>query len=216
VTSCPKEIVAAGYDACSASYTAVRVSDPSPALTRLLEVLSPRARVLDIGCGAGVPVTTTLAQTADVVGVDISPVQIKEARRNVPNGSFLVGDIMSQTFEPSSFDAIVSFYALFHLPRDEHRPLLDRIAIWLRPGGHLLLTVADADHPGYTEPDFFGATMYWSHFEAGWYASVLRELGFVVFTEDVLGHGYRQVRSLPAERHPVVFAKSPGKRSSKP
>jgi SAM-dependent methyltransferase len=207
VTLEPKEIVRLGYDTCGPRYNEARLRDPSPELQRLIDVLRPGARVLDIGCGGGRPVTEALASRADVTGVDLSPIQIEQARRSVPRARFLVGDIMEQTFEPDSFDAVVSFYALFHLPREEHRPLLERIARWLRPGGHVLLTVGRTSRPGYTEPDFFGVRMYWSHFQAPWYAEALRELGFELLELGVQDHGYRDVPGLPAERHPIVFAR---------
>jgi len=154
-----------------------------------------------------VPVTSALAQHASVVGVDISEVQVEQARSRVPKATILHGDIMTQSFEPSSFDGVVSLYTLFHLPREEHRPLLERVARWLSPGGHLLATVANSDHPGYTEDDFFGATMYWSHFESKWYEDVLRDLEFSILHRGVKGHGYRSVPGLPAERHPLIFAR---------
>ncbi len=163
----PKHIVASGYDTCGRRYSAARAQDPSPEIEQLLGTLSPHATVLDIGCGAGVPVVSALSRSCKVVGVDISSVQIEQARLNVPQATFMLGDIMAMEFAPRTFDAVVSFYTLFHLPREEHGLLLERIALWLRPGGHLLFTVANSSHPGYTEPDFFGATMYWSHFERG-------------------------------------------------
>lgn len=203
----PKQIVVAGYDECSTRYSAARAEDTSPALARLLEVLPAGAAVLDIGCGAGVPVTAALARVAAVIGVDISRAQLEQARRNVPQARLVLDDIMITEFAPSSFDAVVAFYALFHLPREDHRPLLERVARWLRPGGHLLATVTSSSHPGYTTPDFFGVTMYWSHFEAAWYASALREIGFVVLAEGVSDHGYREVADLPPERHPWILAR---------
>ena len=202
-----KQVVLSGYELCGPRYSAARAADPSPELQRLIDVLEPGASVLDVGCGAGVPVTAALDRIADVVGVDLSPVQIEQARRNVPAARFLVGDVMEQDFERASFDAVVAFYALFHLPREEQRLLLERVASWLRPGGHLLATVANSSHPGYTESDFFGVTMYWSHFEAAWYPETLRELGFEILAEGRLGHGYRDVPGLPPERHPIVFAR---------
>ena len=207
VTVDPKEIVASGYDACGARYSAARAHDSSPEIERFLDAVPQEARVLDIGCGAGIPVTSALAQVYKVVGVDSSAAQIAQARLNVPRAEFMLGDIMTADFSPRTFDAVVSFYTLFHLPREEHRPLLERIALWLRPGGHLLITVANSDKAGYTEPDFFGVTMYWSHFERSWYSSVLRELGFGILDEGVLGHGYRGVPGLLPERHPFVFAR---------
>lgn len=130
------------------------------------------------------------------------------------NASFIVGDIMSQAFPAASFDAVVAYYALFHLPREEHRPLLELIARWLRPGGLLLATLAEADHRGYTESDFFGVTMYWSHFEPGWYAAVLGELGFEILERRVLGHGYGDGTRFPPEHHPLVLARGQGARPS--
>ena len=206
VTGDPREIVRSGYDASGPTFNAQRERDPSPELARLIELLPKRARVLDVGCGGGLPVTAALARHAEVVGVDISPVQIEQARRQVPNAAFIVADIAEQVFESSTFDAVVAFYALFHIPREEHRPLLERIAAWLRPGGYLLATYGRGSHPGYTEPDFFGAPMYWSHFESDWYTEVLRELGFDILAEGVLGHGYRDA-STPPERHPIVLAR---------
>jgi cyclopropane fatty-acyl-phospholipid synthase-like methyltransferase len=203
----PKQIVAAGYDEGGFRYSAARAEATSPALASLLEVLPAGATVLDIGCGAGVPVTAALARVADVVGVDISPVQLEQARRNVPQARFILGDIMATEFSPQSFDAVVAFYALFHVPREEHRALLERISTWLRPAGHFLATLAGTSHPGYTEPDFFGATMYWSYFAADWYLDVLRALGFDVLAAGVVGHGYRPAPGLPPEQHPYVFAR---------
>jgi SAM-dependent methyltransferase len=207
MTENPKQIVARGYDMCGRAYNQARAHDPSPELALLINVLPTRARVLDIGCGGGVPVTSTLVNHASIVGVDISAFQVEQARQRVPKATIIHGDIMAQSFEPSSFDGVVSFYTLFHLPREQHRSLLGRIARWLSPGGHLLATVANSAHPGYTEDDFFGATMYWSHFQSEWYETALRDLGFCIIHRGAVGHGYRGIPGLPAERHPVIFAR---------
>ncbi len=209
VTGDPKAIVTSGYDACGPAFNAQRDRDPPSELAWLIDRLPARARVLDLGCGGGLPVTLALSQHADVVGVDISAVQIEQARKAVPNATFVVGDMLSQQFEAGSFDSVVAFYALFHLPREEHRPLLERVATWLRPGGTLLVTVAGQSHAGYTEPDFFGAPMYWSHFDAEWYSALLRDLGFELLASGVLGHGGRDAQDRPQEHHPLLFAQRP-------
>jgi len=201
-----KSIVIAGYDRCAQAYAAARATDPSPELALLLERLPQSARVLDVGCGAGVPVTAALAQVSTVVGVDISRTQIALARDNVPTAELIHGDIMAQQFDDASFDAAAAFYAIFHLPREEQLALLRRLHRWIRPGGHLLATLPCSDHAGYTEPDFFGVTMYWSHYATTWYSDRLQELGFAVLHLSVAGHGYRGIAALPPERHPVVLA----------
>jgi SAM-dependent methyltransferase len=213
VTGDPRQIVSAGYDACAPSYNAQREPDAGPELKRLIDLLEADARILDIGCGGGVPVTLALSRRGSVVGIDISAVQVEQARRQVPNATFVHGDISSQAFEASSFDAIVAYYALFHIPREEQGPLLERIASWLRPSGYLLATLATSSHPGYTEANFFGTTMYWSHFERDWYTDALRDLGFEILASETRGHGYRDEPGRPAESHPVVLARLSTERS---
>lgn len=204
-----KQIVASGYDCCARAYASARAGDPGPELASLAGKLPLSARILDIGCGAGLPVTTALARMGTVVGVDISAIQIELARENVPAAHLIHGDIMIQQFDADSFDAVVVFYALFHLPRAEQGELLSRISRWLRPGGCLLATLARTDHPGYVEADFFGATMYWSHYETGWYADLLAKLGFEIQHLGVWGHGYRDDTAQRPERHPFVLAQRP-------
>ena len=54
--------------------------------TRSIEWLAPREgeTILDLGCGAGVPVTKQLAKRFAVTGVDISEAQLRIARDRVP------------------------------------------------------------------------------------------------------------------------------------
>jgi ubiquinone/menaquinone biosynthesis C-methylase UbiE len=51
-----------------------------------------------------------------VTGVDLSAVQIERARQHVPTARFVRADATEVRFRPSSLDAIVSFYALIHMP----------------------------------------------------------------------------------------------------
>ena len=198
----PKKIVRRGYDECGPRYLDERGNGPPDVLRRLIKLLPENASVLDVGCGAGHPVSTTLAAHAIVTGVDISEAQAQAARAVLPDTATVIqGDITALEFPPESFDAIVSFYTLFHVPREEHHGLLRNIARWLRPGGHTLLTTARTNHPGYTE-DFLGVTMYWSHFGPDWYLGVLQELGFEVIHDGALPPGTGD-----AYDHPTLLAR---------
>ena len=79
------------------------------------------------GCGSGAPADVEIARRHAVTGVDISGAQIDLARQNVPAGTYIHGDAGSVKFPAASFDAVVSFYTLEHLPRHEHETLLGRI-----------------------------------------------------------------------------------------
>jgi ubiquinone/menaquinone biosynthesis C-methylase UbiE len=201
-----KTFVAEGYDACGDAYSAARETASVAWLALVTERLASGAAVLDIGCGSGVPVARTLAQTFAVTAVDISAAQIERARRNVPRATFIHGDIMNLAFPQASFDAVVMLYTLFHLPRDEQPALLAKIKRWLKPDGLLLATLARTSHHGYVEDDFFGTSMYWSHFAEADYDPILRQAGLAVIERRKIGHGYSI--DAKSEVHPLVLCRS--------
>jgi SAM-dependent methyltransferase len=180
----PKEQVRKGYDVVSYAYRADEADDG--VYREWLAELSPHLRagatVLDLGCGCGLPVSRWLVSHGfEVVGVDLSPVQIERARRLVPDGAFHCADMTELDFPPGSFDAIVTFYAVIHVPIAEQPALFLSLHRWLKPGGRLLATVGARAWTG-TEENWLGAggTMYWSHEGTETYVRWLRESGFTV------------------------------------
>lgn len=177
-----KRLVEQGYDRMAAQYTASK-RPLEPELGRLLAELTRGltavAAVLDLGCGAGVPVTRWLAERFAVTGVDLSAQQLALARENVPGATFLKADMGQVDFPPASFDAVVSLYAIIHLPREEQPALLARIARWLKPDGGFLATWPVGAWEG-EERDWngWGATMWWSHYGAAQNLALLRGAGF--------------------------------------
>jgi SAM-dependent methyltransferase len=193
VPSEPKEIVRRGYDAVSERYRAD--DDEPPRYTAWLAALRARmpsvASVLDLGCGCGVPVSRTLADLGhDVVGVDISAVQVERARRLVPDARFIQADAASVSFPPGSFDAIVCLYMLIHLPHGEQEALIRNLGTWLKPGGVLLATVGAAAWTG-EEEDWLGGgeRMWWSHPEAGTYRHWLTSAGLIIERDEFVPEG---------------------------
>ena len=188
-----------GYDACADAYGASRATDPVFELNPLLDRLDDGDAVLDVGCGTGKPIARLLARKSCVTGVDISSEMVRRACRNVPTGEFICTDIMTAVFPPSTFDAVVAIYSIFHLPREEHSALFRRIHGWLAPGGHLLCTLSHRNEAGYTEDDFHGVTMYWSNYSLDEYREMLTEIGFQLLATST-------VRDIN-ESHPLVLAR---------
>jgi len=197
----PKRIVAEGYDRMAERYLAWSDLKPSPTRLRYLalalELIPPGSDVLDLGCGAGVPMTAALAEGRAVTGVDISSTQLAMARRNVPGATFLQADMTALTFEPASFDAVVAFYSLTHVPRHEHAELLGRIRGWLRPGGLFLASMGADDEPGDVERDWLGVDMYFSHFGAKANRRLIERAGLVVERSELAVE--------PEDRHDARF-----------
>jgi SAM-dependent methyltransferase len=136
-----KNLVKTGYDRVANEYLAARTR--SPEQLRLLDDLAGRlpknAIILDAGCGAGLPVTQILSTRFEVTGVDFSEAQIELARTNVPNARFICEDMTRLDFQDDTFDAICSYYAIIHIPREEHRALFASFYRMLKAGGLALL-----------------------------------------------------------------------------
>ena len=121
-----------------------------------------------------------------MTGVDFRGPDRGHAR--VPQATFLCADMTTIAFPVGTFAAIVSFFAIIHLPVHEHRPLLERCFAWLSPGGYLLATVGYQAWTGYKD-NWYGAPMYWSHADEATYRTWLQELGFGLLWSRLIPEG---------------------------
>ncbi|HEY0442797.1 MAG TPA: class I SAM-dependent methyltransferase, partial [Candidatus Limnocylindrales bacterium] len=197
----PKAVVAAGYDRIAAQYLAWSGLRPSETRLRALSAAVDRipsgGDILELGCGAGLPMTAALAEHGRVTGVDISAAQVELARANVPAATFIHADMTTLEFPAASFDAVVAFYALTHIPRDEQAPLLGRIGTWLRPGGVFVASMGVEDDPGGIERDWLGVDMYFSHFGARRNRRLVEAAGMQIESAEILPE--------PGDRHGARF-----------
>lgn len=163
VTTCKGEIVARGYDKVADAYEALEASDaPWPRLVRVRAFVADMpdsSRVLDIGCGNGLPATRELAERHEVVGIDISPEQIARAETNVPTATFICGDVRTVDLPDNAFDAILALYLVDNVPCEDYPALFTKLARCLRPGGRLLFSAEPGEDPGQTY-EWLGVPMF--------------------------------------------------------
>ena len=183
----PKTIVRDGYDAMALRY--LDWAKDSAIRRRYLEKLLARietgAAILELGCGAGIPATQALSAYGNVTAVDISPAQIALLQANVPSATAICADMMSLDFPPNSFDAVAAFYALTHLPREEHAAMLLRIAHWLKPGGIFVASMGAKDAPGAVETDWLGAKNFFSQFDADTNCTLVVDAGLSILESEI-------------------------------
>jgi len=177
----PVEIVRKGYNQAAERYLAERRLDGGDlVMLDEFETRVPKGgRVLDLGCGAGVPVAKRLAERYGVTGIDISENQIRLAREAVTGAEFRVADMIEAEIGEAVYDGVVSFYAMIHVPREHHRAILAKVRRALKPGGVALLCLGAEDLEADID-EICGAEMFWSHFDAGTYLQMLPEVGLSV------------------------------------
>jgi ubiquinone/menaquinone biosynthesis C-methylase UbiE len=199
-------IVRDGYNAIAARYTESRNQDSEDVelLDILIRRLPPNARILDAGCGAGVPVTRRLNRAHHVVGVDFSEAQLALARQRVPDAEFLCQDLTTLQFPDSTFDAIVSYYAIIHIPREQHRALFRIFYRMLQAGGYAFLCLGANDIESDWDDNYLGTRMYWSHFDDATNLAMLEGCGFETVWSKVVSDA-----SAPQAAHLFVLSRKP-------
>jgi SAM-dependent methyltransferase len=113
-------------------------------IAKAISMLSVGSRVLDVGCGTGVPVSEMLAEAGlDVVGCDISPKMIKLAQTRV-KGHFTVSDMLNYKSE-GKFAAIFMIFSTLQLSYADFHFAAYKFGSALQPGGFLVLGQMPSD-----------------------------------------------------------------------
>ncbi|MBI3137627.1 MAG: class I SAM-dependent methyltransferase [Sphingobacteriales bacterium] len=118
---------------------------------RLLnEGLHNRSSVLEIGCGIGA-LTYLLAgkiKKGNIEATDLSPASVAFAQKYLDQSNlvFYAGDILALNPRAASFDYILLFDVLEHIPLEKHPVLFQRISQWMNEDSQLLINLPN---PGY-------------------------------------------------------------------
>jgi SAM-dependent methyltransferase len=149
----------------------------------LIEKLPPGARVLDLGCGSGLPTAAQLADAGlDVVGTDESGRMLELARQRVPGGTFLQRD-MRELADLGTFDAVVSFFSLLMLPRADIATVLAQARTRTVDGGLLAISMVYGDFD-YFPITFLGVDTHASAYPTDDLVDVVTAAGFDVTDAD--------------------------------
>ncbi|KAL8833980.1 MAG: hypothetical protein Q9170_003982 [Blastenia crenularia] len=124
------------------------------AVQKWLAHLPPASHVLECGCGTGVPIARTIADSGfRYHGIDIAAGMVELCRKRVPEASSLeVVDMLS--YSPARiFDGVVASLSFLELRYEEQVTMAGKWTQWVRPGGVFLLCAITAEetHEGYGE-----------------------------------------------------------------
>ena len=172
------------YDAVAGDYVAHIFDElkDKPYDRQLLDEIATRDGIIcDLGCGPGHVARYLHERGANVIGIDLSPGMIEQARKLVPGVRFETGDMRALDAADGAWQAIVAFYSIVHLTADE---LPDVFREWhrvLAPGGVAVVSF----HIG---TEVVHRDEWWGHevdvdfrfFQTAQVTAALEQAGFVV------------------------------------
>jgi SAM-dependent methyltransferase len=127
----------AAHDRIASPYATHFAPLTSLALESLLDGarIAAGSRVLDVATGPGVAAAVARGRGAEVVGVDVSPGMVAQARKAHPDINFQVAEVTALPFAGGTFGAVVCNFGLGHFPAPEIA-LAECVRV-LAPGGAL-------------------------------------------------------------------------------
>ena len=185
------DIVKKGYARIAEKYAKQRHIYPNKSLlAKFTRCVPKKSRVLDLGCGAGMPIAKYLCDKGyNVTGIDLADGMVRLARKNVRKAKFMKMDMTRMVFPSNHFDAAVSFYAIIHIPRENHSKIYRKLHSILRPNGIMLLNAAGTKAWEETVNDYMGVPMFWSFYGPKRTESMISKEGFEIIWSKVLRLG---------------------------
>ena len=175
-----EKIVSKAYNKTACKYIKVFNKNPNylAVLKKIVKKISKNSRALDAGSGSGIPVSRFLSKRFNVTGIDISDKMIKLARKNVPNAKFIKMSMTNLNFKPETFSLICSFFALFHVKKEEIPKVLKKFHKILKNNGYLMLSFGECVKDKEEILRFLGEKTYYAATPKKKLMKMLKNLGF--------------------------------------
>jgi ubiquinone/menaquinone biosynthesis C-methylase UbiE len=170
------------YDLIAEWYASKRVDHTGELeATALMSSIPSGSRVLDIGCGNGIPITSALARSGHlVIGLDTSRVMLERLRDNCPETLAVQGVVQACPFADRMFDAAVAWGVMFHLNPENQIKAIANVSRVLKTGAPFLFTSGDVDGFEGKENTMNGVMFPYFSFSIENYGRILGDQGFTL------------------------------------
>lgn len=184
-----ERLVKEGYNKISENFHTFRTQfDNFKELRKFSQYLPTGGKILDVGCGVGIPVAQFLIENGfEVNGIDISEGMLIKAKENVPKAQFFQYNMVELDFPDNYFDGLVSIYAMFHVRKQKHGEIIKNFHRMLKKEGFMMLVFNPKENEGVD--DFLGTKMYWSCHKPSKSLELVRNAGFEVIFDEILDRG---------------------------
>ena len=147
---------------------------------------SAGAEILDVGCAGGIKSKHLIAKGLQVTGIDISEAFVEIAKRECPEGEFLVMDMRDVAKLGKTFDGVFVLASLLHIPKAEVPGVLKGFESVLKAGGYLSVSVKEkrADQPEeqiLKEDDYgYDYERFFSYFQVDELEGLIKGSGLII------------------------------------
>jgi SAM-dependent methyltransferase len=101
--------------------------------------------IADIGCGTGHHVAEFASKNLKVIGIDISPSMIEQAKKESPHADFKVGNALENgLFNQNSLTHVLCLYFTIYYFKEKMQFFYNCMD-WLMPGGYLIVHLVDRE-----------------------------------------------------------------------
>lgn len=132
-----------GYEAIARDFIAYRRKSAigAESVRSWAHTLVPKATILDLGCGNGIPITEALVKDGhNLYGIDASPTLITSYREHFPDLTVACEPVETTNFFDRKYDGVVAWGLMFLLSEDAQSGLIHRVSTILNTGGQFLFT----------------------------------------------------------------------------
>lgn len=149
----------------------------------LIDYLSPQSSILDVGCGSGYPIASYFIEKGfHVTGIDGSKNLLNIAKNKCPRMERIYGDIRTVNLN-EQYDAIIEWWCLFHLPKNDQLEMIKRFSHWIKKNGVIEFTTGNEAYEG-KNSDMLSQELYFYSHEPLLYEKALKENGFKILLKE--------------------------------
>ncbi|OGY25626.1 MAG: hypothetical protein A2134_00775 [Candidatus Woykebacteria bacterium RBG_16_39_9b] len=134
-----------------------------------------RGKVLDLGCGSGIQSKTLSKAGLEVTGIDFAEKMIEEAKKQVPEATFLTMDILDLNFPPEHFDGVYARASLLHIKKDKIREVLVKLREILKKEGIMYVALKEGKGERDVYDEGFGASRFFAFYKEDEFKKLLEE-----------------------------------------
>lgn len=177
------------YDRIAAKWHTARQNfrtDEEKFILKFLENLPEKSKILDLGCGTAVPIGNLIIRAGhSYTGVDSSAKMLDIAKKELPDGIFLLADVREIKLS-KLYEGIICWDSVFfHLNRNEHAGMLKKIYKMLQSHGKLIFTTGGSDHLAFTD-SMFGEKFFYDAYPPEQTITLIEEAGFRIITAELI------------------------------